>query len=771
MPPALARLDAAARTPLLRVARRRPRGAGAAAALLPPSARSRSRCRTPCAATRWRICPRRGRVPGRGAGLLRVLARVHEEAPPARVAAWVERGLALAAEHAAAGVAFFALESRTSLHVLRARATAATFDELQGLLRRVLLMLTGEPAAPHAAGRFLLRPPLEDAPASRMVALPDQLDRLDTWEDNARLYRVVGALLAGRRDGGTYADPALLARVRGPELPAMLEQLFLLADGYRVARRMAAQYPGVADDLAWAAHALDELVPTPAWALDALFALALHPAPDAATPPAWLAATAALVLPSLAPLAASDATVADAVRVAEQLLPLFPEEPAAGLDALPDLITVFLDAEPGEMPLESEPGPPGLPGAAGEAPDPEALPEELRERLRMLVDEHLEGDAGATRPMSAEELRRLLESGLHIQLSEAPGEVVAQAGLYVTQLLGKQLAARPLARTAPAGADAARAPRRLHAPSGDAAVFRYDEWDWQIDDYRPAWCTLREIELAGDGGVWFDGALARHAALVPEIRRHFQRVRPESYRPIRGLEDGEEIDLNAAVDARVQRRARQPGSAKLYTTRRRQERDVATLFLLDMSASTDESAAGAEERIIDVIKDALVIMAAALEEIGDAYAIYGFSGQGRQQVEVYPVKHFGERLGPGVQSRLGGIAPRGSTRMGTALRHALTKLRGVAAPARHLVMLSDGFPQDLDYGTDRQSHVYGIRDTAMALREVQAAGVRPFCLTVDLAGHDYLRQMCDPQQYLIIENVAGLPRELPKIYQRLVRAA
>jgi nitric oxide reductase NorD protein len=86
-------------------------------------------------------------------------------------------------------------------------------------------------------------------------------------------------------------------------------------------------------------------------------------------------------------------------------------------------------------------------------------------------------------------------------------------------------------------------------------------------------------------------------------------------------------------------------------------------------------------------------------------------------------------------------------------------------------MLSDGFPQDLDYGTDRQSHVYGIRDTAMALREVQAAGVRPFCLTVDLAGHDYLRQMCDPRQYLIIENVAGLPRELPKIYQRLVRAA
>ena len=98
-------------------------------------------------------------------------------------------------------------------------------------------------------------------------------------------------------------------------------------------------------------------------------------------------------------------------------------------------------------------------------------------------------------------------------------------------------------------------------------------------------------------------------------------------------------------------------------------------------------------------------------------------------------------------------------------------MAGVAAPSRHLVLLSDGFPQDLDYGSDRTSHTYGIRDTAVALREAQRAGIRPFCITVDLAGHDYLRQMCAPEQYLVIEAVADLPRELPKIYQRLVRAA
>jgi nitric oxide reductase NorD protein len=109
--------------------------------------------------------------------------------------------------------------------------------------------------------------------------------------------------------------------------------------------------------------------------------------------------------------------------------------------------------------------------------------------------------------------------------------------------------------------------------------------------------------------------------------------------------------------------------------------------------------------------------------------------------------------------------------MGTAIRHATALMRDLPAPAQHLVLLSDGFPQDLDYGDDRQSHVYGIRDTATALRETQAAGIRPFCITVDLAGHDYLREMCDPNTYVVIERVADLPRELPRIYQRLVRAA
>jgi nitric oxide reductase activation protein len=207
----------------------------------------------------------------------------------------------------------------------------------------------------------------------------------------------------------------------------------------------------------------------------------------------------------------------------------------------------------------------------------------------------------------------------------------------------------------------------------------------------------------------------------------------------------------------------------------REARDVATLFLLDMSASTDEpfTKPGGDRpgrRIIDALKEALVIMTEALDELGDAYAIYGFSGQGRSNVEFYLVKGFAEPLGPAVKARIGGIVPKRSTRMGTALRHAVEKMGAIGARAKHLILLSDGFPQDDDYGADRRSHAYGIQDTAVALREAYAAGITPFCITVDRAGHDYLRQMCDAQRYMVIDDIAALPRELPKIYRRVVRA-
>jgi nitric oxide reductase NorD protein len=397
--------------------------------------------------------------------------------------------------------------------------------------------------------------------------------------------------------------------------------------------------------------------------------------------------------------------------------------------------------------------------------------------------------------ISPEELRRLLERGAQIKPAESDGDGDGQ-GMYLTQLEDKQAQAladlqEQLSEAASFGSHG----RLVVGSRSTDAYYAYDEWDYGINDYRRNWCRLREITPEGDDGEFYSRTLRHYAELLPQIRRHFQRIRPASYRMVRGLEDGDDFDLDRAVEHRVARYMGNSPDPRVYKARKKEARDVATLFLLDMSASTDEpihqdnrrftDADDSDDwfktwqrhggprqrprRIIDVNKEALVIMAQALEELGDSYAIMGFSGHGRDNVEFYVIKEFDRELSDEVKARVGSVEPKRSTRMGTAIRHAREKFKDVSSRAKHVILLSDGFPQDFDYGQDRRSNAYGIQDTMVALKELEMAGVMPFCITVDRTGHDYLRQMCQPSRYLVIEDITALPKQLPKIYEQVVR--
>ena len=403
---------------------------------------------------------------------------------------------------------------------------------------------------------------------------------------------------------------------------------------------------------------------------------------------------------------------------------------------------------------------------------------------------------GKGRALSPEEIKKLLEQGAQINPSESQGDSEGE-GMYLTQLTGKQLDELKQMREQLAEVGGVTGQGRLMIARGrQDSYYAYDEWDYVLNDYRRNWCRLREIALTGDAGDFYQSTLQRYSELLPVIRRNFQRIRPASYRMVRGLEDGEEIDIDRTIEARVQRFMGEIPDGRVYKARKKEARDVATLFLLDMSASTDEPIhrepakystddddsddwmkawqrrpqnSQRPRRIIDVNKEALVIMAQSLEELGDSYAIMGFSGHGRDNVEVYVIKEFDRVLSDEVKARVGAVEPKRSTRMGTAIRHAREKFKDVNARSKHVIMLSDGFPQDFDYGQDRRSNTYGIQDTMVALKELEMAGVLPFCITVDKTGHDYLRQMCQSSRYLVIEDITSLPRQLPKVYEQVVR--
>ena len=335
-----------------------------------------------------------------------------------------------------------------------------------------------------------------------------------------------------------------------------------------------------------------------------------------------------------------------------------------------------------------------------------------------------------------------------------------------------------------------------------AESFYYDEWDFRASDYKPRWCRVQEMRLDHGELDYYERTLADYSQLVQETRRQFEQLKPEMFRKIKRLPDGDDYDLDAVIEWIVERKAQAQSDAKLYYRRNKVERDVAVAFLLDMSASTDEEITkhqprpqGADDnfdddprkylswwaqkraqearhpakRIIDLEKEAAVLLIEALETIGDTYGVFGFSGYGRDNVEFYVIKDMDETLSNHAKARLDKVAPVRSTRMGPAIRHCIYKLKQTAAKVQILVLLSDGRPQDHGYGRDRTEKEYAIHDTKMALTEARREGMTPFCLTVDRAGHDYLKQMCADMGYEVVGDIESLPRRLPSLYRRLTQ--
>jgi hypothetical protein len=305
---------------------------------------------------------------------------------------------------------------------------------------------------------------------------------------------------------------------------------------------------------------------------------------------------------------------------------------------------------------------------------------------------------------------------------------------------------------------------------GDRA-FYYDEWDRELADYRTRWCRI--IERAGSRGSrgFVELVRSRYAGVISSIRYQFQLLRPENLRRIRGEIDGEDYDLQAVIDYALDKRSTGLIDDRLYTRKLRRERDVAVSFLLDMSSSTARTISRFPnhpytqpgQRIIDIEKEGLVLMSEALEAVGDAYSIQGFTSEGRRNVKFYIIKDFSEGYSVDVERRIGGISYQNNTRLGAAIRHAITRLAAQDARTKLLIVLSDGRPYDHDYGDSR----YAREDTRMALRQARIESITPFCITIDRESEDQLKDMYGEVGYTIIDDVLSLPERLPGIYSRL----
>ncbi|MBK9351577.1 MAG: nitric oxide reductase activation protein [Sulfuritalea sp.] len=284
----------------------------------------------------------------------------------------------------------------------------------------------------------------------------------------------------------------------------------------------------------------------------------------------------------------------------------------------------------------------------------------------------------------------------------------------------------------------------------------FDEWDYRRRAYRRQWCHVYLHAVGGGDESYVPAVRARHAPLIRQLRRRFEAMRGED-RVLRRQSDGQDVDMDALVEAIADRRGGAEPGERLFCRRQRDERSLAAVFLVDMSGST-------QGWVNDAEREALVLLCEALEMLDDRYAIWGFSGWTRTRSDLYRIKEFDEAYGADVQARIAAIQPRDYTRMGPPIRFVTEKL--LAEPARHrlLVTISDGRPDD--FGDDYRSD-YGIEDTRQALLEARRAGVRPFCITIDREGADYLKRMYGPAAYAVLDEVRKLPLKVAEIYRKL----
>ena len=285
--------------------------------------------------------------------------------------------------------------------------------------------------------------------------------------------------------------------------------------------------------------------------------------------------------------------------------------------------------------------------------------------------------------------------------------------------------------------------------------FSYNEWDHARQQYKKDWCKLNEKTVEEVSSNFIKETLSKYRGLLKNLNRTFEALRQDEKR-LKKQNYGDDIDLDAFIDAYIDLKRGKEVDEKLFTKLNKIERNVAVMFMIDMSGSTSGW-------INKMEKESLVLLCESLEILGDTYAIYGFSGKTRNQCDVFKIKDFNEKYNNSVKNRICNIQAMDYTRMGASIRHLTMLLKNVEAKTKLLITLSDGKPDDVDgyRGT------YGIEDTKKALIEARFQGIHTYCITIDEEAMDYLPYMYGRSNFAVINQVDKLPTKVSDIYRKI----
>lgn len=306
---------------------------------------------------------------------------------------------------------------------------------------------------------------------------------------------------------------------------------------------------------------------------------------------------------------------------------------------------------------------------------------------------------------------------------------------------------------------------KLKDEQADSATYFYPEWNYRSQTSDQGWVTLRELEHEPGEVQVVDQIIAENQHLVARMRKLLQGIRDGAVHRIRKLEEGDEIDVNAAIRAQIDLRLGIQPDARIMMRLTRKNRDISALMLMDFSGSMTQKVQGHEHTALELTQQVGVLFAEAISTVGDPFAIHGFSSASRHNVEYYRLKDFDQPYDDAPKARLAGMASQLGTRMGAAIRHATHHLNRQKSEKKLLIVISDGAPSDVDV-TD---HHYLHDDAKKAVEEAARNGIHTYCINFDPVADQYVSRIFGAKNYMVVDHVSSLPEKILLLYAALTR--
>ena len=295
--------------------------------------------------------------------------------------------------------------------------------------------------------------------------------------------------------------------------------------------------------------------------------------------------------------------------------------------------------------------------------------------------------------------------------------------------------------------------------------FHYNEWDYQLQLYRPNWATLYERRLQKGDLEVINQILKKHKPIANQLKNAIDQMQPQGLLKLKKQLEGSDLDIDSCVSALSDIRSGNAPSDRIYIKKVQHIRDVSVNLLMDLSESTNDKVVGSDKTILELMKEATSLLSWAIDKIGDNLTICGFASDSRHDVQYYRFKPFQYSLNDEVKGRLAGIKGGLSTRMGTAIRHAGIDLLTQSSSKKILLILTDGEPADID--VDDPQHLRF--DAKKAVEELRTHGIVTFCISLDPNADEYVSRIFGKNRFMVIDNLQKLPERLPQLFISLTK--